>query len=329
MLDWLEFDATGDNIVVNISQERSDAFFKEQIAPLVAVASGVTKVSTYDFVETSRVDGALGQALNYEETRSTLVQYLSGDVEQAEAKIIQVPAKIQYIRSYSDTDEGLSAMLKYTAEDHKGVQSISMIELSGKKRRASYNGDTQVTPASTYKLFIAYSILKRTENGQLSWGDVLPDAGGRSLEKCFDDMIVLSDNACPEAILNRTIGRAAIQADVQELGMSGTNFRNVNGLLTTANNLSQFVALLEMRQLPLSQASQDKLISAMKRNTYRQGIPAGVGGVVADKVGFLDGLLHDAAIVYSPSGTYALVIMTNGSSWSEIAAIAKQIEASR
>ena len=202
-----------------------------------------------------------------------------------------------------------------------------MIELSGKKRRASYNGDTQVTPASTYKLFVAYSILKRTENGQLSWNYVLPGTGGRTVEQCFDDMIVKSDNACPESILNgEKVGRAAVQADVQELGMSGTNFRNVNGLQSTANDLSQFVAMLEMRQLPLSQDSQDRLISAMQRNIYRQGIPAGASGTVADKVGFLNGLLHDAAIVYSPKGTYALVIMTDGSSWAEIASIARQIE---
>ena len=64
----------------------------------------------------------------------------------------------------------------------------------------------------------------------------------------------------------------------------------------------------------------------MQRNIYRQGIPAGASGSVADKVGFLNGLLHDAAIVYSPKGTYALVIMTDGSSWAEIADITRQIE---
>ena len=67
----------------------------------------------------------------------------------------------------------------------------------------------------------------------------------------------------------------------------------------------------------------------MKRNVYRQGIPAGASGTVADKVGFLNGLLHDAAIVYSPKGTYVLVILTNGSSWANIAELTKKIEALR
>ena len=323
VIDWLEFDASGEAIAVKISQEKSDGFFKEHVAPLVAVAPGVTKVTTQDFQETARTEGAQGRALNFEGTRVAISQYLTGDAERAEASVTAIPAKVEYTRHYSDTDTGLSAILKHNAEDHKGILSVSMIELSGKKRRASYNGDARVTPASTYKLFVAYSILKRTENGQLSWSDQV--TGGRNLEQCFDDMVVQSDNACPEAIISR-IGRAQIQADVQELGMKGTDFRNVNGLQSTANDLAQFTAMLEARQLPISRASQDKLIAAMRRNVYRQGIPAGSSGAVADKVGFLDGLLHDAAIVYSPSGTYALAIMTDGSSWAEIAALTRKIE---
>ena len=53
----------------------------------------------------------------------------------------------------------------------------------------------------------------------------------------------------------------------------------------------------------------------MKRQQYRSGIPAGIGGngTVADKVGFRDSYLHDAGIVYSGKGDYAFVIMTSGS----------------
>lgn len=64
----------------------------------------------------------------------------------------------------------------------------------------------------------------------------------------------------------------------------------------------------------------------MKRQIYRSGIPAGShGAAVADKVGFLDGYLHDAGIVYSPKATYALVIMSSGSSWSNISDLADAV----
>lgn len=66
---------------------------------------------------------------------------------------------------------------------------------------------------------------------------------------------------------------------------------------------------------------RDMVIGLMKRQQYRSGIPAGIGGngTVADKVGFRDSYLHDAGIVYSGKGDYAFVIMTSGSSWTAIA----------
>ena len=323
VIDWLEFDASGEAIAVKISQEKSDEFFKEHVAPLVAVAPGVTKVTTQDFQEIARTEGAQGRALNFEGTRTAISQYLTGDAERAEASVTAIPAKVEYTRSYSNTDAGLSALLKHSSEAQKGRISVSIVELSGQRRRASHDGDVVFTAASTYKLYVAYSILKRTENGQMSWGDQV--VGGRNLEKCFDDMIVLSDNACPEALIKR-MTHAAMQADVRELGMKGTNFQAADSYKTTANDLAQFTAMLEARQLPISRASQDKLIAVMRRNVYRQGIPAGSSGAVADKVGFLEGLLHDAAIVYSPRGTYALAIMTDGSSWADIAALTRKIE---
>jgi len=67
----------------------------------------------------------------------------------------------------------------------------------------------------------------------------------------------------------------------------------------------------------------------MKRNVYRQGIPAGTSATVADKVGFLNALVHDAAIVYSSKGTYVLTIMTDGSSWANVAELTRKIEALR
>ena len=86
------------------------------------------------------------------------------------------------------------------------------------------------------------------------------------------------------------------------------------------------MASLATGQISLNQSSQNRLIDALKRNEFRQGVPAGATGQVADKVGFLNGLLHDAAIVYSPSGTYALSVMTDGSSWAKIAELTREIE---
>lgn len=64
----------------------------------------------------------------------------------------------------------------------------------------------------------------------------------------------------------------------------------------------------------------------MKNQVYRNGIPAGSrGAVVADKVGFLDNYLHDVGVVYGAKSTYAIVIMSEGSSWSNIKDLSQAI----
>jgi beta-lactamase class A len=138
-------------------------------------------------------------------------------------------------------------------------------------------------------------------------------------------MIVRSDNACAEAMLQK-ISYKSITSEIQALGLKNTTFLKGDTPLTTAGDLSLFNAMLQSGQILTQQASRDRLLDAMKRNIYRQGIPAGTSSQVADKVGFLDGLLHDAAIVYSPSGPYVLTIMSDGSSWATIADLTRQIE---
>jgi beta-lactamase class A len=111
---------------------------------------------------------------------------------------------------------------------------------------------------------------------------------------------------------------------IKSLGMTQTAFSD--NAKTSVGDLANFLAKLEQGD-SLRPDEKGKLLTLMRRQVYRQGIPAGVGVPVADKVGFMDGYLHDAAIVYAPSGTYILVIMTSGSSWGEIAQVSKQIQA--
>ena len=182
--------------------------------------------------------------------------------------------------------------------------------------------------AGTYKLFVAYGTLKRVDAGQFNWSDII--SGGQNLATCFDKMIVNSDNPCAEALLYK-IGQKALTQDIQnDLGLKNSTFLKDN-IYSTAEDEAAFLADLARGQLgSLTQDSQNRLISAMKRNVYRKGVPAGASGPVADKVGFLWGLLHDASIVYSPSGTYVLVILTDGAGdWGQLAELTRQIEAWR
>lgn len=324
LTSWLEFDSTGNEIAININADRSRQYFTERLAPKVARTAGVSKVSTLDFTETARIKGASGQALDDIATRAALGAYLmkGGDAPNILAK--SVAPRVEYVRSYSPTDVGLSALLKQYAESHSGAYGISLLELSGQHRRATYQETKQFRTASTYKLFVAYGVLKRVEAGTWQWTDQIQ--GGRTLEKCFDDMIVKSDNPCGEVLLAK-IGYSTMTKELKAAGLTGTSFVGSEPV-TTAGDLAMFNASLESGQL-VSVESKNRLLGAMKRNVYRQGVPAGANGVVANKVGFLDTYLHDAAVIYGPSGPIVLSVMTSGSSWATIADLTKQIEALR
>lgn len=324
IVTWLVFSANGNNLDYSIN-DAGAKWLTDSYAKSVAIAAGVSKVTTRDFIETSRVDGPAGRSINVQATSDAVVGYIRGEAA-AEVKTQAVAPTVSYTRSYSPTDTGMTALLKHFAESHPGTYGISFAELSGARRHASYNGDTQFITASTYKLFVAYSSLLRIERGEWKWSDQIN--GGRDLTKCLDDMIVKSDNACADTLL-RKIGFSNITNEAKAIGASKTSFLGGDGIKSTAQDQVVFLSALQSGQLLSQQANRDILINAMKRNVYRKGIPAGTSGTVANKVGFLDGLLHDSGIVYSPSGTYVLVILTNNSSWANIAELTRQIEALR
>ena len=324
--NWIDPAVVDGRLTIAVNPARAADYLNKEVAPKVAVAAGVTKVATVDFQEVSRTNGPNGQALNITATSAAVTQYLIAKEKTITAAVQPVAPRVEYSRSYSPTDTGLSALMANYAKDHPGTFGVQLIELSGKRRRAAYNESHQFVTASTYKLFVAYGTLKKIEAGEWQWSNA--SAGGRDTAACFDDMIVKSDNACAEALLQR-YGYSNLTRDIRALGLSNASGFIGDSPKSTAADLGLFMAMLESGQMPIQPASRERFIGALKRNQYRQGIPAGASGQVADKVGFLNGLFHDAAIVYSPSGTYVLVIMTDGSSWANIAELTKQIEALR
>jgi len=228
--------------------------------------------------------------------------------------IVDLPPKLTYVRTYSNGDAGLTALLGDLARSRN--IGISVMELGG--RSGNVNGDKKFVAASTYKLFVAYAVFKEIEAGRMSWGSAI---NGSTVERCFDAMIVKSDNPCAKALGDR-IGWQNIENQMRGLGLNNTELSPA--LYTTAKDLSLFLYRLENGTL-VSAADKSRLVDAMKRQIYRSGIPAGTGLTVADKVGFIDSYIHDAGIVYSARGPYVLVIMTSGSSWSAIADAARQI----
>ena len=315
VFSWLDFAEKDGNLQATINGERAAAWLNQEVASKVKVDAGTSEITTRDLTVVARKDGATGKALDVEQTINQLQTVVDGEANEAAAVTKDVAPTEKYTRTYSSSDAGLSALMQNFADDHAGTYGVSMIELDGQRRRAEYNGDRQFITASTYKLFVAYSLMKQIDEGKRSWA---------SDEACFNKMISLSDNDCAKKFLNE-IGHQKITNDIQAIGLTNSTFMKSDGIYTTPNNQALLAGMIATGQ-NFSSANQQRLVSAMTANVYRKGIPAGVNGTVADKVGFMDELLHDAAIVYSPSGTYVLAIMTNGSSWATIADLAKQID---
>jgi beta-lactamase class A len=325
ILSWLVFDNSGDVLTYALNEVKTNEYFAKNITPLVAVSAGVTKVTTRDFSEVSRSEGATGRTLDAAATRQSIIDVIADKQERASTATIPLPARVEYTRTYSASDVGLSALLQQFTEDSSGTHGIQYIELTGQKRRASYNESKQFITASTYKLYVAYSTLKRVESGQWSWNDQV--TGGQTLTTCFDKMIVNSDNPCAEALYSK-IGYQTVINEARSLGLPNTTLSK-EGQKTTAGDLATFLGSVYSGAVDINAGSRSRLVDAMKRNVYRKGVPAGANGVVADKVGFLNGLLHDASIVYSDKGDYVLVVMTDGSSWDKIVELTRKIESIR
>lgn len=327
VLGWLDFDAKESTLTYAIDEKRANHYFVKNITPGVTKPAGTTKISTRDFTVTSQKKGATGRTLAVGKTASSVREVLDGKEKVATAFTTPVAPKVSYSRTYTKTSTGIAALLKFYDDDNPGVFGVSFQELGGQGRSAAHNVSRQFTTASTYKLYVAYGTLRKVDAGKWKWSDS-NIANGRNLSTCFDDMIVKSDNACAESLLKK-LGYSTLTKDIQKIGMTSSGFVTGDSPNTTAGDLTLFLTKLERKQLPIKSASRDRLLGAMKRNVYRQGIPAGASGTVADKVGFLNGLLHDAAIVNSPKGTYVLTVMTDGSSWGAIADLTRKIEALR
>ncbi len=313
---WLDFptDPASNKLQLGLKADVVKKYL-EGIQSKVYKAPGTTTIQLIDGREVSRSEGALGRGIDIDKTIAVLNDALKGGAATTvTVPIAAIPAKVVYARQYSNTDAGLAALL---ADLTKGKNvGISIMEIGG--RVAQTNGSKKFVAASTYKLFVAYAVFKQVEAGQMNWSDSIND---KTVDSCFEVMIVKSDNPCAKALGDR-IGWQKIEDLVKGTGLSNTELSPQ--MLTTASDLSLFNYKLANGSL-LNGEQSSKLLDAMKRQVYRAGIPAGTGVTVADKVGFIDSYIHDAAIVYGPKGQYALTIMTSGVPWSDIADIAKQI----
>jgi beta-lactamase class A len=221
--------------------------------------------------------------------------------------------------SVPPSSDGWANLAAELAEIYSGANyAIYAEDLRDSQRKITVNAEVEMPTASVYKLAIAYSMLKAVAKG-MSWETSLSDT---TLSTCFDRMIIDSNNECAHAWGSQH-GWATVMSEFTALGLSINLYEQTTA---TARDIAGFLKKVYLGQV-LNDELIDKLLVTMTAQRYRQGIPTGVPGkVVANKVGFMNGVLNDAGIIFSPDGDYVLVIFTNGYSWASIAETARLID---
>ncbi|MBG6239554.1 putative cell wall-binding protein/beta-lactamase class A [Mycetocola sp. CAN_C7] len=198
-----------------------------------------------------------------------------------------------------------------------GAYNVSAFEAGGLKRAVSVRGGTAAEPASSIKLFAAYAAMKRIDQGRLYYSTKL--SSGYTLAQCLRAMIHISDNYCHSDII-KLIGANTMNAIFASEGYTATHYAGTwkgkyySYKTSSTNDLTTLLLRLNSGTL-LSKASSDFMLKLMKEQFWKSrigsAIPSGVG--IATKPGELwvsSGMTQiDAGLVYSPAGTYSVVIM--------------------
>lgn len=322
---WLVFnqdeaEAAAD-VMVDINQDAILQFVHAKFDSKVVKKAGVTELYLTDGIEQSRKAGPDGRAINEAATVAALKSaIIDGQGGEVAVSAVTVPASVKKHHTFTKSQAGLQAYLNSLADE--GDIRVSVTQLGAAGWSASYRGSEQTVAASTYKVYVVAYVLDQIAEGELSYDD---EINGTTYRECMSRTIIKSDNACPEAILAK-FGRSTVNDFVYAKGFSrATNLNHSTASQSSTNDLVKAMIAIERSEL-VSGAERSFMIDLMKRQVYRQGIPAGTSASSAGKVGFLWGYLNDAAIVYHPGGTYVISVMTNNASWSKIAEITRKVE---
>jgi beta-lactamase class A len=190
----------------------------------------------------------------------------------------------------------------------------------------SHDANTNVTTASLYKLGVLMEAERRVDSGQLRYRDLITigeddvtDEGSGyevgavlSVDDALEAMITLSDNGAALALWH-LFGGDTIDATLARAGMPDfhVTFDSAGNTVATPRAIGTFFGLLARKEL-VSAAASERMLARLKRQTINDRLPAALPKqtVVAHKTGNLEGLIHDAGFIFTPTGERIVVVMT-------------------
>ena len=195
-----------------------------------------------------------------------------------------------------------------------------------------HDPDRVFASASLYKLGVMVEAYRAAGAGQLSLDDTTltigpndltddgyytPEGVTLTIRDAIERMITISDNSPAIALVN-LLGAPAIDVTVASLGLTDTrlNFyrtsdRTADYNTTTARDMARlFVGLIT--GAVVSPAASAEMLAVLDRQQVNDRLTAGfpAGTRFSHKTGDLDGVMHDAGIVWTPKGPRVVVALT-------------------
>ena len=213
-------------------------------------------------------------------------------------------------QTYAETNAKMDA-LKEKLEEEIGKQGGKWslyLKIPETGKAIGIHEDEPMIAASLIKLFIAGEFYTKVEDGSLSadkYGN-LPDL-----------MISVSDNGAANTLIS-AVGMESVNEFAGKNGYPATKLNRrmleYNGTenYTSAKDCGKMLEQVLQGRYVNKKASE-RILQDLKDQQRTGKIPAGVPGGVetANKTGELNNVDNDAAIVWSPSCTYILCIMSS------------------
>jgi beta-lactamase class A len=324
LMSLLDIEKINSTEQLQLSRTKVEDYVKNIIAPRVAKSGVPQKVVSVDGIVEQTTKGVDGSILDETALVEALLNAFLKEENAVTGSTIAASAGTVAEKRYSKSTTGLQLLLEDWEKDTAGDWGVYVRDNSNGSIAGSLNPDKQFVSASIYKLYVAAYIYGQLKDGGTSGSDAT--SLSKTVNECLRVMIVVSDNSCPSYFFD-FFGYKSIQQFVQNNGYSKTDLDNSAGgdKYTTARDTMKLLNDLDDSSL-ISESAEQELRGYMAQQIYRSGIPKGVAGkTVEDKVGFLYGYNHDVGYVRGDK-PYTIVILSNGSSYSAIAELAKRVD---
>lgn len=326
--EWLAFteDLLTKQLQVSLNYEALRQYLGE-IDKAVQLPAGTTTVTLLDGQVVGRTEAQAGRTVAIDAAIAAIEKELRA-TEATTPVVLQVasvPPTVNYVRTYSQASSGLQALIRDWEAANYGDYGIIVRELSGQHRYAEHQPDKRFVTASTYKMFLAYTVFQKIDQGIITSGQ-RTDMGW-TVDQCIREMIVNSTNPCAISLQN-LVGWEETDRMLRDAGFTATFLNNQTSgdKYSTVRDETNFMLRTYSHSL-MSPEHSEYLMSLFKRQIWRAGIPSGVprGTVVANKVGLYNNWVHDVAIVFGPKSTYILGIMSKGGSDPQFADLSRRV----